>query len=196
MKNARAAIRRFFVKIFSRPVGWVIDHPGKTNGYLLLAVLAHLSATLFQPELNPWPYLFPEGSEPVTVSLAIVGTGALLAGFAGVVVVFGLQGNSERFRKLRRDGGKELQNNWSSMSSSGFWTMGLSIASSICYSAKWALPGGLLLELSLLILSHGSIRLIWMLKQLISVVSVEDEVADRRDRTRATKDHPFMRNTK
>ena len=74
--------------------------------------------------------------------------------------------------------------------------MGLSIASSIGYSAKWDVAGGLLLELSLLMLTHGAIRLIWMLKNLIGVVSAEDEVADRRDRTRATTDQPFMRNTK
>ena len=110
MKNAKAAIRRFFVRVFSPLVGWIIDHPGQTNkGLLLAAVVAHLGAIMFWPEANPWAYLFPEGSEPVTVSLAIVGTGALLAGFAGVVVVFGLQSNSARFRKLRRDGGTELQ---------------------------------------------------------------------------------------
>lgn len=178
-------------KIFGPAIGWAVDKPGATNLLLLGLVTVHAVASLIWPVANIWSLIFPEGSEPTAVSLAVVGTGALLAGFAGVVVVFGLQGTSERFRRLRRSGGDELKENWSSMSSSGFWTMAVALASSLAFSATWNLPGGLLLELSLLVLGHGSIRLMWMLGNLVEVVSADDQLADVKDRTRKTEDQPF-----
>lgn len=179
------------LKIFGPPVGWAIDNPGKMNLVLLGFVVLHAVSCIIWPAANIWNLIFPEGSEPEAVSLAVVGTGALLAGFAGVVVVFGLQGTSERFRRLRRSGGDELKENWSSMSSSGFWTMGVALASSLAFSATWDMAAGLLLELALLVLAHGSVRLMWMLRNLVEVVSSDDHLADVKDRTRKTEDQPF-----
>jgi hypothetical protein len=186
-------IRSGVVKRVLPVAGWFIDHPLGTNLVIVAVVLTHFSVAWFLPIANFWTGVFPTGSEPVDITLALVGAGALLAGFAGVVVVFGLQNNSERFRRLRRQGGDELTENWSSMSSSGFWTMGIALVAALAFSAQVPFVGALLLEASLLVLMHGSVRLIWMLRRLIDVVSADDDVADRKDRTAVTDSMPFMK---
>lgn len=187
-------VRLGVLKPMMAVVGWFIDHPRGTNLIIGGLVVCHFVLAWFWSTANFWTEVLPEKSDPVAIALALVTAGALLAGFAGVVVVFGLQNTSERFRRLRRQGGDELTQNWSSMSSSGFWTMGLAIASALAFSAQQSFAGAAFLEAALLILSHGSIRLIWMLRRLIAVVSTDDDVADRRDRTVSTDSMPFMNN--
>lgn len=183
----------FVLKPLVVVVGWFIDHPRGTNLVIGCLVICHFVTAWFWPSANFWTMVLPAGSDPVGIALALVGAGALLAGFAGVVVVFGLQNNSERFRRLRRQGGDELTQNWSSMSSSGFWTMGIAIAAALAFSAQQPFVGAVFLEAALLVLAHGSVRLIWMLRRLIEVVSADDDMADRRDRTAPTDSMPFMK---
>lgn len=194
MKQLFTKVRSKVMQAVLAFIGWFVDHPRGTNLMIGGFVFAHFALALLWATANFWTEVLPEGSQPVAIALALVSAGALLAGFAGVVVVFGLQNTSERFRRLRRQGGAELTQNWSSMSSSGFWTMGLAIASALAFSAQQPFAGAAFLEAALLILSHGSIRLIWMLRRLIEVVSTEDHVADRRDRTVPTDSLPFMNN--
>lgn len=187
-------LKNWFVGVASPIVGWIGDHPAWTNIILALSVAAHSAASFIWPIANFWALIFPGAeADPVGISLAVVGTGALLAGFAGVVVVFGLQNNSERFRRLRRKGAKELQANWSAMSSSGFWTMGIALLSSLAFSGGWFLLGAMSLELALLFLAHGSVRLMWMFRLLIGVVGADDALADQRDKTLRTEDLPFLK---
>ncbi len=191
MSKIMKSVRKWARSVLSSVGGWLGDHPTRTNLILFGIAAVHTVALLIWPSLDVWTGLLSDSQSPETLALALVTAGALLAGFAGVVVIFGLQNNSERFRKLRRQGGGELKQNWSSMSAAGFWTMGLAIVSALGYMAESAIVGGQFLELSLLVLAHGSIRLIWVLQQLIGVVSTEDELADRRDRTVATELMPW-----
>lgn len=191
MKKVMKSVLKWAKSTLASVGGWLGDNPTRTNLFLFGFVAVHTLALFIWPVLDVWTKLLANSNSPETVALALVTAGALLAGFAGVVVIFGLQNNSERFRKLRRKGGVELKQNWSSMSAAGFWTMGLAIISALGYMAGNTIVGGQFLELSLLVLAHGSIRLIWVLQQLIGVVSTDDELSDRRDRTVPTESMPW-----
>lgn len=111
-----------------------------------------------------------------------LGTAAIVSGFSGVVVVFVLTANSPRFQRLRVGGGKELKANWMSATTSGF------IAVLAFTSATMTSLIGLqnlapyLFQAGFLLLTHSSLRLLWLLSELSEIVVAEDKDSIRQAR--------------
>ncbi|WP_455834121.1 hypothetical protein [Pseudarthrobacter siccitolerans] len=151
------------------------DHPIYVSGSFGVLVMAHAYLSLHGLIPNIWVgVLAKEASVSVTLFLGTAAAAAILAGFAGVVVVFGLTAEGERFRAFRVTSGVRLRSNWTSTSLAGFTAAGLSLASSICTvnGPVWLAPW--LFELSLLLMFHGALRTVWILRSLVTVVRNQD----------------------
>jgi hypothetical protein len=116
---------------------------------------------------------------------------AMVAGFAGVVVIFALGSGSERFRYMRIRGGLRLRSNWTSVVAVSFLAAGLSVAAAFMRLTDidgwiWAF------EASALFLIHASCRLVWLLRQIASVV-VSDDLDQHEENVRAPLDAVIRR---
>lgn len=150
------------------------DHPKIVSITLLSLVVIHYLLTLWGVVPNTWEGLLTDESR-ISVYLAACTVAAIVAGFAGVVVTFGLTARGDRFRTLRVQAGRALGDNWTSTSISGFVAAGLSLAAAILDASGLGGVSPWLLELSLLILTHGTIRIVWLLRELADTMRIEDE---------------------
>lgn len=151
------------------------DHPLVISSLSLALVGVHATLTWLNVLPNIWGgVLAKDPSVGVTLFLGTAAAAAILAGFAGVVVVFGLTADGEKFRVFRVVSGARLRSNWTSTSLAGFAAAGLSLASAVCivngptFIAPW------IFELSLLLMAHGAARTVWILRELVTVVRTED----------------------
>lgn len=167
------------------------ERPGRLNVRLLMLVVAHGVITNLGYLPQVWAGLLVNVELARSIYTSVTSAGALLAGFAGVVVVFGLTSSSTRFRRFRKLAGASLKRNWSSVSASGFWAMGLGFFALLMSSGNLDLFAVWILELALLLLAHSSARLIWILNVLVQIVSRDDESEDKKDRTLSSEDLPF-----
>ena len=161
------------------------DHPLYISLAAFGVVAVHATLTFLSVIPNTWAgVLAKDTSVAVTLFLGTAAASAILAGFAGVVVVFGLTADGERFRIFRIESGKRLQSNWTSTSLAGFTAAGLSLASSILmvngpdFLAPWVF------EMSLFLMAHGTVRTIWILRELVTVVRNQDLVWSKEKLTR------------
>lgn len=159
--------------------GVLRGQPFWIDGFAIVLVGLHFVATWRGWTPNVWAAL----SEPTAQSaaqaiyLGMLGPAAIVAGFAGVVVVFGITASSERFRKFRAKAGKSLRRTWVSSSLSGFEAVGFSVAAALLSVSGLTLLASFAFEASLLLLIHGTLRLIWILAQMIGIVRADDVVA-------------------
>lgn len=158
---------------------FVREEPFKVDALLALIVVAHAAFSLLGLMPNIWAALTGAGNrgEAQAIYLAILGPASIVAGFAGVVVVFGLSAGSSRFRKFRSHAGASLKRTWVASTLSGFVAAALCILASIVNLTDWASGAPFLLELSLFILAHGAIRLVWILSEMIGITRVDDAKA-------------------
>lgn len=156
------------------------NHPGVVTVSIIAAVLVHALTTLTGWIPNIWERLIlGEPSIALDIYLGAGAAAAIVAGFAGVVVVYGLTATGSRFRQLRIQAGDSLGRNWTSASVVGFAATGLCLAAAILHSLGLAWLAPWLLELSLLLLLHGTWRIIWLLRELMVVAEREDAAAER-----------------
>jgi hypothetical protein len=167
-----------------RVQGWVQDWPWVVNGVALAAVVAYWVSTWRWRGVSA-PRLLDAGAsdaEVMTLHLGVAALAAMVAGFSGVVVIFGLSGDSKRMRRLRDLGGDRLQANWTSVVAVAF--SGAFIAVICAGLALGGLPEPSLWVgmYAVLLTGHGSLRLIWLLQTLARIVRTEDQVRARQAR--------------
>jgi hypothetical protein len=162
------------------------DHPGRVNLVLTCLVAAQAFVAHFWLHgLSPGRALTRSASVGNASVLFLGGAtvAAMVAGFAGVVVVFALSSTSDRVQVFRRAGGRRLLSNWTSPVSVAFLAAALSLAASylcLVHARGWAWW----FELSLLYLTHGAVRLLWLLRTLARIVASDDK-GDAELRSRA-----------
>lgn len=165
--------------------GHLLDHPSTVTLILGAVVAIHFGVSkLWIPELSPsllFDALDPASLPTAVASLAlgVAGVAAMVGGFAGVVVVFGLSSDDERFRLVRLNASTSLRRNWMSIV-----TTPLAAAFGALLAAASATawrPGAALwiLEACLLLVAHGAMRLVILLNELVRVVHFADEAAQR-----------------
>lgn len=177
------------MKALKKLKGLTQDHPRAITILLVGAVLAHALLTFYDYIDNTWAS-FLQSESRISVYLAACSVAAIVAGFAGVVVTFGLTAKGERFRTLRASAGKHLGDNWASTSISGFSAAGLGLLAAILDASGLAYLGPWIFELSLLILIHGTVRIIWLLRNLADITgSGDEEAVERSNRTTVTKEY-------
>ncbi len=146
-----------------------------------IAIVVLLHAGLYFVVPNFGFYLSPLATEENKslvhdLYLGLLGPASIIAGLAGVVITFALSSTSERFKRLRAEGGKSLQRTWISSSLSAMVAVAASIAASLLLILGHAVMATFAFETALLFLLHGAARLLWILYQLIAVQRVDDRV--------------------
>ncbi|MDY7542586.1 MULTISPECIES: hypothetical protein [unclassified Cryobacterium] len=161
-----------------RTLAFIRDQPF----WVELALAAFVSVHFFLTVLNWIPNIGlglinnADQGQVQALYLALLGPAAIVAGFAGVVVVFGLSASSPRFEKFRADAGPALPRTWVASTLSGFEAGAFCVLAAMfnVVGMPWISPS--LFALALLVLSHGALRLIWVLSEMIRIVRADDIV--------------------
>ncbi|MEI5674969.1 MULTISPECIES: hypothetical protein [unclassified Nocardioides] len=178
------------------------DHPFSIDILLVGFVTLHWLVTVppILSKLNisrvpsPWSSLAGTNDSSVRdLYIAMFGPSAIVAGFAGVVVVFGLSSDAPRFRKFRADAGDSLKRTWVSSSLSGFVAGFAFVAATVVNFAGAEPSAPFLFEFGLLVLVHGAARLLWILRALIGIKATDDLVAVAKDDEVPLDDMPWRR---
>ncbi|MGP5484845.1 hypothetical protein ACTXMZ_17915 [Brachybacterium alimentarium] len=158
--------------------GFLRGQPYWIDGGILGIVVLHFAATWLRWVPNAWVALSTADDQSLVqaVYLGMLGPAAIVAGFAGVVVVFGITASSERFKKFRAQAGQSLRRTWVASSLSGFEAVAFAIAAALLSISGFTLMAAFAFEASLFLLLHGAIRLIWILSQMIGIVRADDIV--------------------
>jgi hypothetical protein len=115
------------------------------------------------------------------LALGLAGVAAMVGGFAGVVVVFGLSSEDARFREVRMKAATSLRRNWTSVVTT---PLVAAFGALLAAAAAGAEAFGVCLwtiELCLLLAAHGAVRLVVILRELVKVVHRADEGATRHE---------------
>lgn len=173
------------MKLFRVVGGWFADYPPFVSLLIIALVVAHFLVAQEIPEINI-PAVLAQSSVPeprdtlTSLALGVAGVSAMVGGFAGVVVVFGLGSENDRFRLLRQSGGRRLRASWVSVVLSSFTGAFGAVIAAVIVVGFGVEPGMWVLEVCLLFAAHGAIRLTALLSGLAGIVDEEDKDADRR----------------
>lgn len=172
MMPRMSRMSRMLGKVFA----FVQDNPGKVNLLLFAGVALHILLDLFVPR---FPHIWyglesTQADQQADIYLAVLNVSALTAGFAGVVVVFGLSTQPSAFRSLRIKAGASLERNWMSVSNSGFVSAGLALGAVLTLYSSLNWVSVWFFELSILVCLNGIARLLWLLRSLITIVHNDD----------------------
>lgn len=172
---------------------WFANYPMFVTSFIVAAVAAHLLASQRWPVLSVAAALARTTAADVqsvltSLALGVAGVSAMVGGFAGVVVVFGLGSENDRFRLLRQEGSRRLRANWISVVLSSFSGAFGALIAAVIVVGFGAEPGMWVLEVCLLVTAHAAIRLTSLLAGLAGIVDSEDEDHARARNTVATAD--------
>ncbi len=112
----------------------------------------------------------------------------MVGGFAGVVVVFGLSSDDERFRKVRLKAATSLQRNWTSVVTTPLVAAFGALVAATLARATWIDGAAWVFELCVLLAAHGAVRLVVVLFELVKVVHNSDLATQREADTADTDD--------
>lgn len=160
-----------------------VDHPSVVTilGIGLIA-MQFVFAALWWPFLDPSQLFLclpsaEQRSSVSSIATGLAGVAAMVGGFAGVVVVFGLSSEDERFRVVRLRAVSSLRKNWTSVVTTplvaAFGALFAAAAASAGHPslALWTL------EVCVFLAGHGAVRLVVILRELVKVVHRADESA-------------------
>lgn len=168
-------VRRATVKLLQ-------DRPFLVSLAIACTVGLHSAvSSLWLTSLNPYKSL-PESansSTSVTLYLGAAAASAIVAGFAGVVIVFTVGSASPRVRMFRYQAGRQLRANWLVVIAEPLIATLLGILASIVQMTSGKPASPWLFELAMGLLIHGAARLLWVLKLLTEVVNADDVIVER-----------------
>ncbi|QDM56387.1 RexB family abortive infection protein [Gordonia phage Sidious] len=124
----------------------------------------------------------------VAVALGMSSVAAIVAGFVGVIVVFGLGSDNAIIISFRHRTGSVMRSNWISVIGSSFASAILGFVGAILLAASSYQLAGAVLCVGMLLLCHAIIRTLWLFGVLMTVIATGDAREDRRRRTRSTSD--------
>lgn len=167
------------------------DHAVKVDVALLFLVATYGLICRKFPVVDFWSLLVTEKAAYTGLTDTLTTSAALVTGFAGVVVVFALEADSPRFRTLRLRGGKQLRSSWTSVSGSGFLSLAIGFLTHMVFAGPLAPLGVWTLTYGVLVLTHSSWRLLWLLRKLAGAVNAEDIDREISTKIQKTSDLPF-----
>lgn len=157
-----------------RVFGELQDHPRAVN--IALIVLAAVATSA----LAIWAHdvLKTLSAHGLDLALGVLSLAGILAGFVGVVVVFGLQASAPVFVRFRVKAGTSLGRDWLVLISTGFSAAALSLFAAIAYATgQWTPAAGLLLA-AMLLSGHCALRMLWLMGVLVRAVRVDDQQSE------------------
>jgi hypothetical protein len=163
---------------------YVVDHPSFVTITLAVVVIAQfVLAKIWLPFIAP-SSLF-HAVKPIdlptsvsSLAIGVAGVAAMVGGFAGVVVVFGLSSNDVRFRKVRVKASTSLRRNWMSIVTTPLAAAFGAVIAATLASATWTGAALWVLEVCVLLALHGALRLVVLLSELVKVVHAGDEAEE------------------
>ncbi|WP_130179053.1 hypothetical protein [Cryobacterium sp. SO1] len=163
---------------------FLLDHPSVVTGSLIGMVLAQFVVSLWIPAVAvsaPFDGLGTERRQVAVSALAlgVAGVAAMVGGFSGVVVLFGLSSIDQRFRTVRLMASTSLQRNWMSVVTTPLAAAFGSLLASALASAGATSVALWALEACVLLAAHGAIRLVVVLFELVKVVDESDAAAEQ-----------------
>jgi hypothetical protein len=181
-----------------RPGAIARDWPGIVSLILCAAVVIHMVGAKYAN----WPWMLKryindagastvDSSAAGAVYLGLSAVAAISAGFAGVIIVFGLTSGSDVFRKFRDASGERLSSNWTSVIASASLASGFSILAALAQLIDRPFVANMLFELGCLLLLHSAIRSVWVLRLLLRLVKVDDRKTTAAELT-ARHGNPFV----
>lgn len=176
--------------------GHLLDRPSTVTIVIAVVVAAQFAVSkLWLPFLSPSTFFAAVKPEqlPATIgslALGVAAVAAMVGGFAGVVVVFGLSSEDERFRLVRINASTSLRSNWMSIVTTPLAAAFGAILAAGFATALWAGAAIWILEVCFLLAAHGAVRLVVLLNELVRVVHFADEAAQKAANT--LKDDEFF----
>ncbi len=163
------------------------DFPSVVTTAILAAVALQLLLSTWLPYLNVAHALAMARTTDVrsilsSLSLGVAGVSALVGGFAGVVVVFGLGTENDRFRLLRARGGRRLRASWISVVLNSFASAFGAVLAAVTVVAFDPEVAMWILEICVAIAAHGAVRLTTLLAGLAKIVDSNDEASSLKER--------------
>lgn len=161
---------------------WFIENPKWITLIAVTFVVAHFAVTLLYPSASLALFLAIDEIDTarqlvLDLSLGMASVAAMVGGFAGVVVVFGLSSDDDRFREVRITASSSLKRNWSSVVTTPLFAAFIALIAAGVSIGGWPSVALWLLELCMLLAAHGAIRLVLVLSELVRVVHKSDEDA-------------------
>ncbi|MBF6446567.1 hypothetical protein IU429_02680 [Nocardia elegans] len=155
---------------------------------LVVAVVMHAALTFLWKWLNPYKSLAVDTNTgtAVTLYLGAAAAAAIVAGFAGVVIVFAIGSTSRRVRIFRFRAGEALQGAWIAVVAEPFAATLLGFIAAIVQLTSGRQIAPWFFELALALLAHGGVLLLWILNHLMEIVYADDVEADSKDREIST----------
>lgn len=171
-----------------RTVGsFFVDHPAAVTWLLVLLVGIHytIGQTVW-PDASPHLLVEDLSSTDRRTALSdlavgLAGVAAMVGGFAGVVVVFGLSSDDERFRVVRLRAVSSLRRNWTSVVTTPLVAAFGALIAAILASAGLTTASTWFLEICILFAAHGAVRLVVILGELVKVVHKSDQSVQARE---------------
>ncbi|MBX3095067.1 MAG: hypothetical protein KF680_11105 [Cryobacterium sp.] len=166
----------------------LIDHPTAVAACLLGLALAHfLIAKFWLPQLNPANLFAAVAHEDLpsalsSLAIGVASVAAMVGGFAGVVVVFGLSSDDARFREVRLKAATSLRRNWMSIVATPLLAAFGAVIAATFATAGWTSATLWALELCVLFAAHGALRLVVLLNELVKVVHKADEATEHKSK--------------
>ena len=156
-------------------IGALQDKPWIVTAALFATTLALFLGVSFFGIPNYWSDLAKMPvAEALTLYIGVAGAASLVAGFAGVVVVFGLSGTGHNMRVFRASAGESLRANWLSVIGTGFGSAALGFVAALMTVLQLRDFAPWVMQLALVVLAHASLRMVWLMKLLIDNVKIDD----------------------
>lgn len=192
MKRFGAETRQSRKWLDNRVVKWFLDHAMAVTALLLLLVIMHFVASIWITPLDVGRLASGQATDAtgnlISISLGMASVAAMVGGFAGVVVVFGLGVESDRFRLFRTLAGHSLRGNWTSVVLSPFAAAFGSLASAVVVLAGQPAAAIWLLEICCLVCLHAAVRLTVLLWALAILVDTDDQANQERAKESSVRD--------
>lgn len=173
--------RRRLTTFWLRLTAWVADRPAHVALILTALVAAHaVLSTVFLPVVNPYKSFGtdPNAGTAVTIYLGLAAAAAIVAGFAGVIIIFTIGSEAHRVRIFRLKAGQVLHRTWVTVVVEPLLATFLGIVAAVTQLTSGKVAAPWLFELGVVLLAHGSLRLLWLLHELIEIVHADDQTSD------------------
>jgi hypothetical protein len=170
-------------------VGFLRDRPQVGLSVLLGLVVAHSVVSIWLRWLNPYKsFEDPNSSNPITIYLGLASASAIIAGFAGVVLVFAVGSPAQRIRQFRTSAGEPLQRLWLTVVAEPFAATFISLLACVTQLTSGHLVAPWLMEAGFVLLGHSAMRLLWLLWAVVKIVAADDIEVTRDENSVAVTD--------
>lgn len=151
------------------------DYPIAVTAGILGGVSVHVLLNNKWGKIPDLAEKLPGSNHAWELYIGFAGVAGMLAGFAGVVLVFAMTTGSRRFARMRIRGGGRLEANWLSPLLSSFLAAFVSLAAAAADLLGHGAQAAWAFEFVFLVSIHAAMRMCWVLRKLMTATRRQDE---------------------